>query len=184
MVEIIINNAPIGNTPYSSYFLNYGFDPCIIPDVWDDNLPINNPILQTPQQFMDQLNYNWKVARSAFKKMKTERKKYYDAKREPANFKLGDLVLVKIPDPLLQRIGGKLAPTVCGPFPIIDIIVPNTTYKVDVPDLRLSLVKTPSVRSRGCPNRSRKYGKKNENKIIHSAQSHSVIYARVCVEIS
>ena len=75
--------------------------------------PINNPILQTPQQFMNQLNYNWKVARSAFKKMKTEQKKYYDSKREPANFKIGDLVLVKLADPLLQRIGGKLTPTVC-----------------------------------------------------------------------
>ena len=70
--------------------------------------------------------------------MKTEQKKYHDAKREPANFKIGDLVLVRRPDPLLQRIGGKLAPTVCGPFPIIDIIVPNTTYKVDVHDSIIS----------------------------------------------
>ena len=70
--------------------------------------------------------------------MKTEHKQYYNAKREPANFKIGDLVLVKLPDPLLQRIGSKLAPTVCEPFPIVDIIVPNTTYKVDVSDSIIS----------------------------------------------
>ena len=34
MVEMTINNAPIGDTPYSPYFLNYGYDPCITPNVW------------------------------------------------------------------------------------------------------------------------------------------------------
>ena len=53
-----LDMVEIGSTPYSPHFLNYGFDPCIIPDVWYDNIPINNHILQTPQQFMDQLNYN------------------------------------------------------------------------------------------------------------------------------
>ena len=120
VVEMTINKAPICNTSYSPHFLNCGFNRCIIPDLWDDKLSINNPILQTSQQFMDQLNYNWKVAQSAFEKIKTEQNKYYDSKREPANFKIGDLVLFKLPDPLLQRIDGKLASAVCGPFPIVE----------------------------------------------------------------
>ena len=49
---------------------------------------------------------------------------------------------------------------------------------------RLLLVWTPSVRSQGCPNRPRKYENKKENKIIYSAQSHSVIYARVVLKLS
>ena len=34
VVEMIINNAPIGPTLHSPQFLNYGFHPTLVPDVY------------------------------------------------------------------------------------------------------------------------------------------------------
>ena len=39
-VEMTINNAPIAQTSYSPYFLNYGFHLTLIPDVYDETIPI------------------------------------------------------------------------------------------------------------------------------------------------
>ena len=134
MVEMTINNAPIGPTPHSPYFLNYGFHPTLVPDVYDETLPQFQPALHTPREFMEQLTYNWKVAYNAFLKMKQQQKRQYDLHRQFKTLRIGDYVLVKIADPRLQSLGGSLAAPTSGPYRIIEEIVPDTTYRIDIPD--------------------------------------------------
>ena len=93
-----INNAPIGPTPHSPYFLNYGFHPTLIPDVYDETLPYLQTQYHTPREFMELLSYNWNVAHSAFTKMKQQQKHKYDLHRQFQTIQVGDLVLVNIAD--------------------------------------------------------------------------------------
>ena len=133
-VEMTINNAPIAQTSYSPYFLNYGFHPTLIPDVYDETIPTLQATHSTPREFMDRLSYDWKVAQSALSKLKEQQKHDYDLHKTFATLRVGDLVLVKISDPRLQSLGGSLAAPTSGPYLITDEIVPNTTYRVAIPD--------------------------------------------------
>ena len=135
--EMIINNAPIGTTKFSPFFLNYGFNPCIIPDIYLNELhEINRSetIPQSVKMFVSTMRSTWRTAKRAFRKMRHHQKRHADKHRRPTVHKVGDWVLIKPADPQRNRLGvkGTLAPKAIGPYEIIEQINQNS-FRVRLP---------------------------------------------------
>ena len=62
VVELAINNAPIRSSKYSPYFLNYGFHPCVIPDVLLEDDSHRN-YHRNVREFMIQMQNDWQSVR-------------------------------------------------------------------------------------------------------------------------
>ena len=54
VAELSINSAPISHTNVSPFRLNYGFDPCVFPDVYNLDSPVNTRS-ENVRQFIDRM---------------------------------------------------------------------------------------------------------------------------------
>jgi transposase InsO family protein len=61
LAEMAINNAPLPNSNYSAYYLNYGFHPCCEADLFNFNAP-NNDIMENADDFLSRMQQNWRAA--------------------------------------------------------------------------------------------------------------------------
>ena len=93
--EMAINNAPLEGTKYSPYELNLGYHPCLAPDTFWDTRP---DIVQstTAKAWMKRMHEDWQRARSALAALKTSTTAQANRHRQLSQFKVGDLVMVRM----------------------------------------------------------------------------------------
>ena len=133
-VEMAINNAPIASTPYSPYFLNYGFHPCLLSDVlYPQHRPsrhINRNLLSHFTTMSDAL----RITSEALLRLQKQQAKQANKHRTDFTFKIGDLVLVRPHEAQRHAYGiaGTLSPHAQGPYKITAQINP-TTFQIELP---------------------------------------------------
>ena len=71
MPEIAMNAAPIPPTEYSPFFLKYGFEPVLVPDVFSAEQAANSRT-ESIKEFTDRLKSQWKVTKKLLKELKEE----------------------------------------------------------------------------------------------------------------
>ena len=59
--EMAINNAPILNSDYSAYYLNYGFHPCCEADIFSLHAPQHNAV-ENADEFLSRMHSDWTSA--------------------------------------------------------------------------------------------------------------------------
>ena len=133
-VEMAINNAPIASTPYSPYFLNYGFHPCLLADVlYPQHRParhLNRNLLTHFTTMTDAL----RITSEALLRLQKQQAKQANKHRTDFTFKIGDLVLVRPHEAQRHAYGiaGTLSPHAQGPYKITAQINP-TTFQIELP---------------------------------------------------
>ena len=125
MVEVAINNAPIANTEFSPYYLNYGFHPVFKWDVppTETSLPITQrlePLHTFHQRMFEALQHRAVIQANK--------------RRSDYQFEVGQQVLVSQRRHFRTQLGpsGPLAPRAAGPFTITRKLTTNT-FALDIP---------------------------------------------------
>ena len=93
--EMAINNVPIEGTKYSPFELNLGHHPCLGPDVFWETKPWMGHC-QLAEAWMKQMQADWQLARRILVKVKAGQMSRANRNRQPANFHVGDLVMVRV----------------------------------------------------------------------------------------
>lgn len=134
-LEMAFNNSVNESTGASPYYIVYGLHPdsptSLLAIAADENS--DNPKVQ---QIREKTKNVHKFVCQNLKKAQKKQKTQADKHRRPANFSVGDLVLVRA-QYLQRQIDGpvpKLKEPWIGPFPIEEICSTNT-YRVQLPDL-------------------------------------------------
>ena len=124
-----INNAPIARSKYSPYFLNYGFHPCVIPDVLLEDDSHRN-YHRNVREFMVQMQNDWQSVRLLHNTVTDMAEDQANRHRSSYTFNVGDKVLVSmnpiVREQLIPGFEGKLAPKAAGPYIITHQITPNS----------------------------------------------------------
>ena len=90
-----INNAPIEGAKHSPYELNFGYTPCLLPDTyWEANdLPGQS---QPAKAWYKQMMQDCEHARLTLQSIKDNEIGRANRRREETNFRVGDLILVRV----------------------------------------------------------------------------------------
>ena len=71
MAEMAMNSAPIAHTEFSPFYLNCGYEPVFVPDVFSE-AQAANARTETIQEFTERMETRWKVARQLLQELKEE----------------------------------------------------------------------------------------------------------------
>ena len=134
VAEIAINSAPISHTKYSPFFLNYGFDPCILPDVHNLHSSLNEQI-ETVHHFVSGMQSRWLAVRTLLRTLQAQATAQANRHQAPqAPFRVGQFVMVSMQIKQRKQLArkGTLGLKQAGPYRILQIIGPET-YKLELP---------------------------------------------------
>ena len=95
LAEIAMNNAPIRNTAYSPFFLNYGYHPCFTADVFNLHHPSHDASEDTTD-FVSRLHLQWKTAHDALLEAVAQDADQVNPHRRVTDISVGDQVLVNL----------------------------------------------------------------------------------------
>jgi hypothetical protein len=130
LVEFAYNNGYQASLKMSPFEVLYGRS-CNTPISWSNlvnRISLGPDMLREMEQQVTQIKQNMKVAQN-------RQKNYVDQKRTPREFKMGDHVYLRIkPRRSSLKMGAcaKLAPQYCGPFEVLDRVVP-VAYRLALP---------------------------------------------------
>ena len=133
IAEIAINSAPISHTRYSPFFHNYGFEPCVFPDIHNLASPINAKT-ELAQLFGERMRDQWKAARKWLQHHKNQSVEQANKARIPHDFRPGMKVLVRMNKDQQKSLAqqGKLGQKYAGPY-IIRKSIGNNSFKLELP---------------------------------------------------
>ena len=94
LVEIAINSAPIVNTEYSTYYLNYGYHPIFLWDYPDLELMTEQGEWHPVDLYILRMKLAWNEVRKAFENEKQRAAEYSNRKRADYEFRVGQDVLI------------------------------------------------------------------------------------------
>ena len=129
-VELVINSLPNSSTGFSSFFLNYGYEPVTpIELLRGDELAKTESVAS----FIQRVASDWKLARENLDRSVRLQAKYYDKKHRDVGYKVGDLVLLSTRNLKLKGTPRKLQKRFVGPFRVIETIG-EQAYRLSLPD--------------------------------------------------
>ena len=133
VVEMAVNNAPLVDSDFSPYYLNYGYHPTFYHDL-EPFKGSENRLREKPRQFLDRLLADFKHVSGLFRKHQDRYVERANRKIKGHRFRVGDLVLVSARHhPRTQlRKPHRLAPKATGPYHILSEIGPRT-FSLDLP---------------------------------------------------
>jgi hypothetical protein len=131
LVEIAINNANLFDSKYSSFYLNFGFNPSFFADVFEQ---VQDGLHEPSKRFLERLQTDFENFTTILRNQQKSMKAQADTHRQTCTFKVGDRVYVRTA--LREQIGHahypKLLERNSGPFTITRQINP-TTFELDMP---------------------------------------------------
>jgi hypothetical protein len=132
-MEIAINNANLHGSRYNAYYLNYGYYPSFLLDVYETARKTDVHGEQ-PKEFIERLLLDAENFHAIIQQVNSRMKNTADAHRTPTSFQIGDLVLVNFHKRahMSNQTRSKLLPRFEGPYRILRIINPST-YEIDIP---------------------------------------------------
>ena len=142
LVEMCINNSNLFHSEYSPFYLNYGFHPCVVGDVFEQNLSSH---VEDVEEFVNRMNKDLERITGIMGEAQRSMKDQADEERLPVEFHPGDLVLFN--QSRLEKQSGsrskfaKLKPKLLGPFTIERFIATNVVeLDQPIPGLRSGTV--------------------------------------------
>jgi hypothetical protein len=132
-----INNAEISGCGFSPFYLNYGFHPCVWPDV-EHAAPRDLTVQEDVKSFVRRMDSTWDSARSLLDSASTTSIDQANRHRRAfQEFPVGSRVLVRILPKRQSALFpvGLLTPKWAGPF-VIQAKVSANTYRLDIPGPR------------------------------------------------
>ena len=94
LAEIAINGAPIANTEYSPFYLNFGYHPVFWWDLPDRQEPGPGAKKEAVRRMVHRMKDDWKMVRAAFRKEQDRAAAYADQRRADYQFNEGQDVLI------------------------------------------------------------------------------------------
>jgi hypothetical protein len=126
VAEFAYNNTPSESTKLSPFFIEYGRNPQMAPDVHGQ---LQHPSLEELFLYREDAQNEAKASLS----LAAERMKwYFDEHKQDVKFKVGDKVLIKGADLRVQTKSAKLAAKNYGPYEITKQLGP-VTFKLKLP---------------------------------------------------
>ena len=122
LAEIAINSAPIANTEYSPFYLNYGYHPTFWWDLPQALEPVSNERTVAVRKHIKNMKEDWHTVRDAIDRQRRLATERANAKRLDYEFKVGQEVLINQRKYYKGRFGtdkNVLAPKAAGPFTIV-----------------------------------------------------------------
>ena len=127
-----INNAPILDSEFSPYYLNYGFHPCLECDLFSLHAPQHDAEEEAPD-FLYRIHSEWEAAQGLMVSLQDDIRFRENRHRHATALVPGDLVLVSLKKhetaSLFPR--GPLAPHLAGPFKVLKA-VSDDAYQLDL----------------------------------------------------
>ena len=119
-VELSVNSAPISHTVYSPFFLNYGFEPCLFPDIYNLASPINSKVELT-EVFVTRMQNEWKHIHHILQHVKDQSVEQTNKHRESHTIRPGDLVFVSMTPEQRKQLAkaGTLGQKFAGPYRVL-----------------------------------------------------------------
>ena len=128
LIEFAINSARSDTTGFSPFFLNSGREPGTM--VWNTNLEQYNGVRIFARRMKEALLQ----AHDAILSARIKQTIQANRKRKPSPFSKGDLVYLSTKNISLPKgLARKLAPKFIGPFLILEEVVPELSFKLDLP---------------------------------------------------
>ena len=90
-----MNNATISHTEFPPLFLNCGFDPCLMADVYGQKAH-NDVTTETPFVYMKRLKADWKATRQIMEELKSDHVVQANKMRNPHKFCVGHSVIMDV----------------------------------------------------------------------------------------
>ena len=129
LAEIAINGAPIANTEYSPFYLNFGHHPVFWWDLPDRHEPGSGAKNEAVRGMVHRMKDDWRMVLAAFKKEHDRAAAYADRRRAEYQFNDGQDVLINRRRHYRGQFGsdrGPLAPRAVGPFSVKRLLTPCT----------------------------------------------------------
>ena len=140
LAEMAINNAPLPNSNYSAYYLNYGFHPCCEADLFNFNAPTND-VMENADDFISRMQQNWRAAYHLMQELREAGREQANKHRKQHEIAVGDRVLVSLKKhdaaSLSNLPRGPLSHHFAGPFTVLKKIA-NNAFQLELPRKALS----------------------------------------------
>lgn len=135
-IEVACNHSVHSTTTFTPVFLNYGYEPRILPF---DTLTLHPIKLPSVSKWLRLLSKSQRAAITAVMKSNDKMAAYANQHRRPCHLSEGDLVLLSTKHFLPEAYTGarKLMPKYFGPFPIKKAIS-GVTFQLDLPPALLA----------------------------------------------
>ena len=130
LVQIALNNAPLLNTPYSPFYLTYGYHPTFYQDLYQARPTSDEPI----PSFITRMSHVYSDIMDRLMKNHIRMSKNANAHRSDHTLRVGDLVLINAAKRAKNQGHRlpKLSPRWQGPFRITAALNENT-FRLDMP---------------------------------------------------
>ena len=124
--EMAMNNAPIMNTDFSAYYLNYGYHPCLKADLFSFHAHEHDK-LELADEFLSRMHQDWTHAYNLMVDAQDDLRMRENKHRHHAMLLPGDQVLVNLRkhESASLHPRGTLAPHFAGPFKVIKQVAEN-----------------------------------------------------------
>jgi len=149
LVEMCINNSNLFHSEYSPFYLNYGFNPNLLGDVFERTVCSH---VEGVDQFIARMEKDTERIVGIIGEVQRTMKTQADRGRVPVEFKPGDLVLFN--QARLEKQSGsrskfsKIKPKLLGPFKIVKFIATNVVeLDKPIPGLRSQAVNVSFLRA-------------------------------------
>ena len=132
--EMAMNNAPILNTDFSAYYLNYGYHPCLEADLFSFHAPQHDQV-EPVDEFLSRIHTDWTHAYNLMLDQQDDLRMRENAHRHHATLLPGDQVLVNLRKHETASLHprGPLAPHFTGPFKVLRAISENA-FQIELPE--------------------------------------------------
>jgi len=130
-IEFIYNNSRHASTGMTPFRAMYGYDPLIPLDLDLKNFKGKT---QVSLEMLEEMNNELKECKRNIERAQARAELYEDKKRSPRNFKVGDMIYLRVKPNSSLSTGrcAKLSPRYCGPFIILEK-VNEAAYRLELP---------------------------------------------------
>ena len=130
MIEFCMNSQPNRSTGYSPFYLTYGFHPITPIDLLCGS---DHSSVESVTRFAQRLHNTFKTAQENLHKANEQYKEYYDRRRRPATFAVGQPVLLSTKHLRMRGTPYKLQRRFVGPFRVEERIG-KRAYRLRLPE--------------------------------------------------
>ena len=134
IAEMVHNNSPIAHTHYSPYMCNLGYNPYLLPDAqWEAKRSDLKDRLA--HDVIKKMNATWAEAHEILQHAKDRDTAFANKRRTPADFKVNDLVLVRVFPSNREQLNppGPFALRWAGPYRVLEVVAENS-FRLKFPE--------------------------------------------------
>ena len=130
VIEFSLNSHPNRSTGFSPFYLNFGYHPVTPADLLTCE---DESSVESVSRFTQRLHSIFAKAKEHLHVAQEQQRRYYDRRHRPAEFDVGQYVLLSTKNLRIRGTPAKLQRRFVGPFKILERIG-NQAYRLQLPD--------------------------------------------------